>query len=171
MAYAWFLTVYKISPRKMWGRPVRYCAMDDFTPKIYAEKGSWSETEVLGNYAVVKVSASAPLLAEIATDNKYFYQFPVIALDDFLDVMNAQDIIDLQTRIVAMGYTDEEMTGNLGTRWNTLTLRQVLTFIANRRRKPRYDPVQDKIILDGDVVVCKPIEKVDSEVTTTGITK
>jgi len=59
----YFLCPYKrslIIPRQ------RYCAMNDFHAQIRADGGAWSESEVAGNQAVVKISASASLLAIIA---------------------------------------------------------------------------------------------------------
>ena len=55
---AWYLCEYK---RKIGAiRPTRYCAMDDFTKQIYPS-GSWSETEIDGNKAIVKVNTTVEI--------------------------------------------------------------------------------------------------------------
>jgi len=56
---AWYICPYKLRPEKgIDGMPTRYCAMDDFTKVIMAEKGDWSEAEIEGDCAIVKVRAS-----------------------------------------------------------------------------------------------------------------
>ena len=54
MAIAWFICGYKLRRANM-----RYCAMDDFTALINTDAGTWSESEVLGGSALVKVRANA----------------------------------------------------------------------------------------------------------------
>lgn len=73
---AWYICPYK--RRLDAPRPTRYCAMDDYTQQIiYTDGGNWSETEVEGDRAIVKVSASKDTLKEL---NKVFERLP----DDFL---------------------------------------------------------------------------------------
>lgn len=60
---SWYIVPYKIvesTPRN-----TRYCAMDDYTSVIYGEGGQWTETEVLGNRAIVKVRASETALTTL----------------------------------------------------------------------------------------------------------
>ena len=138
--------------------------MDDYTPLIYGEGGRWAETEVLGNYALVKVRASQATLDTIAVDPVIF-RIPLNHLDLRLGDLTPQQRNALQDRVIAMGYTAEEIKAVLGNNWADVTLGQVLHFAASRRRKPRYDAVQDEIVLDGIIQACRQVESVDAEVT------
>ena len=78
LIFAWYIAPYKLRAERFFnGCPIRYCAMDDFTKQIIKEKGSWVETEVEGDRAIVKVSASEKVLAEL---DKVFERLP----DDFM---------------------------------------------------------------------------------------
>ena len=159
MAIAWFVTNYN---RRNGFFPTRYCAMDDFTAQIEADGGDWTETEVLGGYAIVKVRASAETLTTIA-GTAGFYRIPTAALDSTLASLTNAQRTAIRNRVEAMGYTTEEITAAFPNLRNA-TLRQVLRFAAGRRRKPRYDAVSDAIVLDGEVQSCRSIEDVDAEV-------
>lgn len=63
MPTAWFLCPYK--RRAHPARLERYCAMDDLTPEILAGGGEWSEAEIAGNQAIVRVRATSAALASI----------------------------------------------------------------------------------------------------------
>ena len=81
MPVSWFICPYK---RRLGGTfPIRYCAMDDYTTQIEADGGRWAESEVLGNHAIVKVSASAATLTTIAGTSG-FQRIPVNALETTL---------------------------------------------------------------------------------------
>lgn len=165
MATAWFITVYKQatpSPRYLY--PARYCAIDDYSDEINALGGFWSDTEVLGNYALVKVRASAAGLTQLA-NRPNFFRLPVDRLDDSLGSLSQQTLLNIRDRIVSMGYTLEEIQAALPADWRSITLRQLLRFVASRRRKPRYDVQQGMFFLDGEVQVCKSVEAVDAEVS------
>jgi hypothetical protein len=55
---AWFLCPYKRDTKDR--QLTRYCAMNDYNSLIYKQdRGSWSEAEVEGDRAIVKVNASA----------------------------------------------------------------------------------------------------------------
>lgn len=162
MPTAWFLTIYKTG-RKVWGRPTRYCAMDDFTELIFSGGGNWSETEVLGNYALVKVRASVALLSTIA-DAPGFYRVPVARLTETFGSLSQQTLLALRNRVIAMGYTAEEISAALPANWRQITLGQLARFIASRRLKPRYDAVSGTIVLDGIVQTCKDPAIVDTEI-------
>lgn len=170
MPVGWFLCPYKVgsSPRD------RYCAMNDFTAAIWADNGYpqgnvpgspefWSETEVLGNHAIVKVRASAPLLATIAAEPG-FTRFPKDALGTSLsDLTNAQKLA-LRDLVEGLGYSRAEWRARLGDDLGAVTLRQVLRFIATRRRKPRFDEASQAIVLDGDEQPCRDLDVVDAAV-------
>jgi hypothetical protein len=165
MALAWFICQYKIKTGN-W-RPVRYCAMDDFTAQINADGGSWAESEVLGGYALVKVRANTTTLTTIGGTTN-FQRIPNwVNLSDILSTLTTAQRTAIQNRILAMGYTQAEINAVMGnnlTAWRTRTLRQLLNFIAQRRLKPRWDSETQQIVLDGVLVACKPIASVDAEV-------
>lgn len=162
MAIAWFITFYK---RRAGPRPIRYCAMDDFTAQINADGGTWAESEVLGGYAVVKVNAAAATLTAIA-GTAGFQRIPVATtLGTAMSALSNAQRTAIRNRLEAMGYTLGEIQGALGTNLAGVTLGDVLRFAAQRRLKPRYDSVQDQIVLDGDYQPCRPIADVDAAVT------
>ncbi len=160
MAIAWYICSYK----RVVGahRPTRYCAMDDFTPQIQADGGAWAETEVLGNYALVKVRASQTTIDLIAAAQG-FLRIPLARLDVLLSSLTQAQRTAISDRLTAMGYTADEITalGNIRNR----TLGDVLRFAASRRLKPRYDAVGDQIVLDGPVQTCRLVNDVDGRIT------
>ena len=160
MAIAWFICPYK---RKQGAaRPTRYCAMDDFTAQIFGEGGKWSETEILGNRAIVKVRASDALLNTIAAAPT-FRRIPLAALDNSLSSLTVGQRTAIRNELLDAGYTLDEVN----TRFPDLavvTLRQVLRFMASRRLKPRYDQPTDSIVCDGAVQNCRAVESVDGDV-------
>lgn len=167
MALSWFICQYKLKAGPGGLLNTRYCAMDDFTPQIVADGGAWSETEVLGGYAVVKVRAAASTLTTIGNATGYTRIPNHVNLNDTLGDLTATQRTRLVNLIDAMGYTPAELAAALGVNlaaWRTKTLRQVLIFIAQRRLKPRWDEIQGQIVLDGILQACRPIAEVDTEV-------
>jgi uncharacterized membrane protein (UPF0136 family) len=164
MATAWFVCEYKIRPDV---RPIRYCAMDDFTSTIEADGGAWSESEVLGGYAVVKVRAAAATLTSIGGTVGY-YRIPSFThLTDVLTGLTAGQRTAIQNRILAMGYTQAEIDAAMGNTlalWRQKVLSTLLRFIAQRRLSPRWDSIQQQFVLDGALRDCKPIDAVNTEV-------
>ena len=156
---AWFVCPYKRLPRNL---PMRGCSMLDFSAQIRSDGGSWSETEVLGNVALVKVSASAATLTAIE-GAAGFIRLPLTSLSDPLTLLNPGQRNQLRGRITALGYSTSEFDAavpNLA----TATFGDVLNFAATRRLKPRYDSNTDTIVIDGPVQNCKPVSSVDSKV-------
>lgn len=165
MSLAWFICGYKIFSLHGGVNNGRVCAMDDFSPQIIGQDGGgWAETEVLGGYAVVKVSASDATLTTIA-GTAGFQRIPAHwALTDTLgDLTNPQKNAIL-SKLNAMGYTNAEINAALPNNWQNVTLGQVLRFAAQRRLTPRYDDVQQQIVLDGALVGCRPVADVDAAV-------
>lgn len=161
MPTTWFICPYK---RRDYNNQIgRYCAMDDFTPQIIADGGSWSESEVLGNRAIVKVNADASTLSLIAGTTG-FKRLPKDLLNSSLSDLTAGQKQALRDEVLDMGYTISEINDAFPNDLGTYTLKQVLQFMATRRLKPRYDGGTDTIILDGAEVVPKDIDKADSEV-------
>jgi hypothetical protein len=160
---AWFIVPYK--RRSDPGEIIRYCAMDDFTTQINADGGSWSESEVLGDQAVVKVNASAGTLTTIA-GTAGFQRIPNhIALTDTLGDLTTAQRNAIVSRLQSAGYTLTEIRTVMPSGgWASVTLAQVLRFFSSRRLKPRYDAATDTIFIDGIVQSCRPIEHVDASV-------
>ena len=57
---------------------MRYCAVDDFTLDVLRDGGEWSEAEVFGNRAIVRVRAGPATLARIARGS----DIPIQRIDD-----------------------------------------------------------------------------------------
>ncbi len=162
MPVAWYIIPYK---RRVGSRrPRRYVEIDDYTSQIRAAGGDWSETEVLGNRALVKVRASAGILAAL-NDVPGFRRIPKDRLDDSLSDLSAGVKTALRNEIFDMGYTVSEVQDKFGSDLGAYTLRDVLRFMTRRRRKPRYDSGADEIVLDGLNQPCRDIDSVDFAVT------
>jgi hypothetical protein len=138
--------------------------MNDYTVDIRTYGGDWTETEVLGNRAIVKVRAPAAVLNALNAVAG-FKRVPKDRLDDSLADLPAGVKQALRNELEDMGYTVAEIQERFGGDIGQYTLRQVLRFAARRRRKPRYDAATDTIYADGIVQACRSIESVDAEVT------
>ncbi len=158
---AWYLCQYKRDINAP--HPARYCAMDDYTAQIVADGGRWAETEVLGNWAIVKVSALPATLDAIAADPG-FRRFGKSALALTLADLTAGQKAALLSWITNMGYSVAEVRAVLGNDLGAHTFGDFLRFMATRRRAPRYDQATDTIVLDGPDQACKSPDAVDAEV-------
>lgn len=161
MPVAWYIAPYK--PRTGAQMPTRYCAMDDFTAQIFGDGGTWTESEVLGNRAIVKVRASAGTLTSINAAQG-FVRLPKDALGTALSDLTSQQKTALRNQLTDAGYTLAEIQARFGSDLGAFTLGDVLRFMASRRLKPRYDTGTQTIVCDGDVQDCRSIDSVDSEV-------
>lgn len=137
--------------------------MDAFTAAIVADGGGWAESEVLGQAAVVKVRAAAATLNQIAGEEG-FLRVPVARLDDPLSSLTAAQKTAVRNRVVALGYTAGEVTSRFPGDLGDYTLRDLLGFVASRRRRVRYDEATDTVIADGEVVAPRPVDDVDAAV-------
>jgi len=160
MPTAWFITNYVRRPGP---RIIRYCRMNDYTPAIFGDGGDWYDTEVLGGYAIVKVRAAQATLDAIAADPA-IYRSPTRDLSDLLSTLTPGQASDLRDRVLAMGYTADEITAVLGANIRQRTLGQVLRFCATRRREARYDAIADAIVLDGAITSCFSVDEVNARV-------
>lgn len=136
--------------------------MDDFTAQVLADGGAWTEAEVLGDCAIVKVRASAATLTAIA-GAQGIQRIPLTRLDDPLSSLTNAQRNAIRNRIIAMGYTTAELNAafpNLA----QATLGQVLRFAASRRLRPRYDQATDTIVCDGQQDPVRSVDSVDAEV-------
>jgi hypothetical protein len=131
--------------------------MDDFTPQIYGEGGRWAETEILGNRAIVKVRASVATLTTIA-GTAGFRRLPKDRLDDSLADLPQNIKKKLRDEALDAGYTIAQFNARFPGGLGSVTLRNVLRFLATRRLKPRYDAPSDTIVLDGPVQPVRPVD-------------
>lgn len=165
MALAWFVCQYEIMAPPHNFR--RFCAMNDFNTQIQADGGAFAESEVLGGYALVKVRASSTTLTTIGNTANFFRIPNWVNLTDTLGSLTTTQRNAIQTRILAMGYTQAEINAALGSTlsaWRTITLGQVLRFITTRRLLSRWDAVQQQFVLDGPAVPCEPVANIDTQV-------
>lgn len=139
------------------GRKVRYCAMDDHTAAI--KRGGWSESEILGDRAIVKVSDSKAVIDSITACTK----LPLNDLKSSLNSITSEQLTSIHDEILDEGYSQEELDSAIPD-LKSSTLETVLKFMATRRLQPRYDFVGDKIVLDGPVQPVKSIDILDKEV-------
>ncbi len=163
MTVAWFIVPYK----RMAGahQPTRYCSMDDFTASILADGGAWSETEVLGSVALVKVRASDATLTTINAAAGMLRIPNHFALSDTLGDLTAGQRTAIVNQLQTMGYDITEIRNVMPAGgWASVTLGQVLKFAATRRLRPRYDSGTDTIICDGASDPVRPVDDVDGEV-------
>lgn len=156
----WYIVPYKQRLGQHW--PTRYCAMDDYTEEIVESGGWWSETEVLGDRAIVKVRARRAVLNAL---DVVFKRLPKSRLDDSLADLSSKVKQAIKSELLDMGYSVSEILERLPGDLGDYTLRGVLRFMARRRLKPRYDSETDMIVLDGPVQECRSVESVDGEVT------
>lgn len=138
--------------------------MDDFTDQIQADGGTWSETEVLGNHALVKVRANAGTLTTINAATGFIRIPNHVDLNDTLGDLTGAQRTAIRDKALALGYTQAEIDEALPANWQAVTLRQVLRFFARRRLKPRYEVTTDEILLDGPEQPVTPVETVDARV-------
>lgn len=133
--------------------------MDAFTDAIRADGGSWAETEVLGQRAVVKVNASTATLSTIA-GTAGFTRVPLARLEDPLSSLTNGQRTAIRNLILGLGYAPAEVTARFPNLAQA-TVGDVLRFMASRRRKVRYDAQTDAIVDDGDVVAPASVDAVD----------
>lgn len=163
MALAWFVVPYaRRNPGQV--PPKRYCAIDDFTAQIRADGGDWSEIEILGSAAIVKVRASAGTLTTIG-GAAGFLRFPNhVNLSDTLGDLTANQRQAIINEALSLGYSQAEIDAALPANWQAVTLRQVLNFFRTRRLRPRYVAATDAIVCDGQQDPVKPLDVVDAAV-------
>lgn len=154
---AWYIAPYK--RRENSHRPTRYCAMDDYTQQIiYKDGGNWSETEVLGDRAIVKVKAEEKTIETLDT---VFKRLPVDSLDSGLTTKTAEVKTSISSELADMGYKSSDTSKvNL----DTCKAVDLLKVMATKRLAPRYDAEKDLIICDGIEQQCRSIESVDKAV-------
>lgn len=128
-----FLAPVREHPRG--GRPMRYCAAEDYQDLIAADGGDWQCAETLGNHTLIKIRASAATLQTINADPQ-FIRLPKDRLDDPLADLTVAQRNALRNKILELGYTAAEITAALGNDLRQRTLREVLLFMVSRHRDP-----------------------------------
>lgn len=121
----------------------------------------WSESEVLGDRAIVKVNAPENVLNEL---DKVFFRLPKDDLGSSLYGLTPAERKKLKDELLDMGYSDSEIRAELGDNLSKKTLKEYLDFATTRRLKPRYDKTSNSIVLDGPIQACKSIEMLDREI-------
>jgi hypothetical protein len=130
-----------------------------------ADGGAWSETEILGSAAVVKVRASLATLTTIAGTAGFQY-IPLTLLTAPLSSLTLAQRNAIVTKAQALGYSVAEIQAAFpGADLSAFTLGDVLRFLATRRLMPRYDVGSDTIICDGALQPVRPVADVDAAVT------
>lgn len=161
MAVGLFLAPYKRLAAAAF--PSRYCAMDDFTAAILADGGVWSEAEILGNQAIVKVRASAATLASINAAPGVT-RIPLDTLAAPLSSLTPAQRTAVRNQVLAAGYSAAEVNAAIPD-FSLVTVRDVLVLLATRRLLPRYDSGTDTIVTDGVPQPCKSVDQMDVEVS------
>ena len=165
MPVTWVLVPYKRDTTA--DMPTRYVAINDFTPRILADGGDWSETEVAGpgmGWAIVKFRTQTnELLTEVCGTPGY-RRFPKDNLADRLLGISQNQLGEISNLLRQAGYTQAEIDSAMGQAWSAKTLGDLARLWSTRRKTPRYDPKTDAIICDGEPVPCKSVDTVDSEV-------
>lgn len=166
MAIAWIMCPYK---RRVGDtKPTRYPAIKDFQAQIDADGGAWCETEVLGNFAIVKVRASDTLIATISSQPEFLYLLGDTPLDTLMSNLSAQERNVINTRLKTQGYPQAEIDAALGSnlnQWQQHTYRDLLNLSATRRLRARYDAPSDTIVCDGAAIAPpRSIAFVDTQV-------
>ena len=161
MAIAWYICPYKTF--RTTPIPTKICAMNDFNVLIAADGGAWAETEVLGNRAIVKVRASAATLTAIA-GTATFRRIPLAALDDPLSSLSVGQRNAIRDELLDAGYTLAEVNARFPD-LATVTLGEVLRFMASRRLRHRYDAPSDTFICDGPEQPTKAVDLVNEDIT------
>jgi hypothetical protein len=161
MATQWFICPYKLRDKTFMSRPMRYCAMDDYTARIEKDNGAWVESEVGDGYAIVKVRAEEETLEGITGDG--FVPIALSGVDDEMSSLGDEELAAIRAAILAMGYTEAEIAASLG-EIAKCTLGDVLTFCASRRAVLAYDEASESMVSTDVYESCKPVSDVDEAV-------
>lgn len=160
MPIGFFVAPYKRAVITVQSPRRRYCVMADAQSVIAADDGDWSETEYLGNRALVKVRASAATLSDIASAPN-IRRLPKDTLDTNLSDLTGPQKTALRGELEDAGYSLAEIQARFGNDLGAFTLRDVVRFATQRRLKPRYDIPTDTIFVDGPIQACRDIVDVD----------
>lgn len=167
MAIGWFICGYDIQAGGKGN--VRECAMNRHNALIFGDGGNWSNVEVLGGVALVKVRASASTLTTVSGTTGFSRLTNHALITDSLSDLTVAQRNAITTRILAMGYTQAELDTTMGNTlalWRQKSFETLLQFIAGRRVKSRFDFDTHQFVFDGPFIPCgKTVAMLDSEVT------
>jgi len=159
---SWYIVPYKLRPENPEQPELqRYCAMDDYSQQIiYIDSGKWSEVEILGDRAIVKVLAEETTLLTL---DSIFKRLPKDLLGESLSDLSTGVKNALKDEMLDQGYTIQEIKDSLGNDLGASTLRDVLKFMATKRIPPRND--NGTIIFDRTPIPCEDVELIDVRIT------
>lgn len=162
----WFLCKYLQDPTLPRVPPAFYPAFALYDEEIQREGGAWKMEHIGTNWCVIKARISDALAQTIGLDINC-RRIPMTSLDRPLsDLTNAQRN-GLRDLAIEMGYTLAEIRSALGNNLSNVTLRQLLTFLASRRIKARWDRSVSQVVFDGPAVLLAHglVERLDAMVT------
>lgn len=160
MSIAWYIVPRVKETRPDQPQPARLCEIALYTRQILDAGGKVSCIEVLGNRDIVKVIAPDAILAIL--DGKY-KRLPKDRLDDSLSDLPVTTKAALKDEILDMGYSIEELREKFSSDLQC-TLRDILSFMATRKRQFRRIPETGDYVCDGAILKCHSIEYLDSKV-------
>lgn len=163
MPVAWLVCGYR---RQTGGRPTirRVPAFDGYMEQIQADGGNAAWTEILGQRCIAKIRAATGTLAAIAAEPDVT-RIPAAALDSPLSSLTTQQRAALRQLAIDCGYTTADWAAAFPNGISGVTLREVLIFLARRRRRVRYDEATDTILDDGPDEPVTPVGVVDLTVS------
>lgn len=151
MATYWWICRY-VKAMGEFGRPfVRVSAFESYHDDLTKEGAKWRYEEIAGNRCLVRAEMSDALAQTIALDVNCL-PLPLKRLDQTLGELSPQARSTLQDLAVEMGYSLTEIRNRLGNNVATVTLGQLLRFLASRRIKPRYSDDKTDVVFDGPVI-------------------
>jgi len=158
----WYIVPYERDRRLGSPQPARHCALCKYNKQIWDAGGKWTCVEVLGNRAIVKMKAPVAIHELVAG---LYKKLPKDRLDGSLSDLPAAAKTALKNEILDMGYTPEEVLTKFGNDLGQYPLRDVLKFMAKRKRAPRYVTPSDDFVCDGDIEeLTGSIEYIDNKV-------
>jgi 3D (Asp-Asp-Asp) domain-containing protein len=164
MPVRWFIADYKRDTSV--SHPRQYCVIADYQALITADGGKWSDMTIGKGTALAKVSASSATLQTIAADPAVLPIPAGLTLQDTLSSLTTNQKNVLRNKVLAMGYTAQEIQDKIGSDLGAVTLGQLLRFLATRWIYPRYDKATDTIVFDTGIEMPPPktVDKLDAEV-------
>lgn len=157
----WLLVPYRIKQRPG-GHYFRYPAIDDYRKDLEKAGGVWEESEVLGNHALVYCKADAGALEKILQDPDF------LQLPEAMEELTPRQTTELVQRLRLLGFPLAEIQEKLGGDLTSLTYKQLLSFITQRRVTPRPSGDRTTFVFDGEVISAKPVEELEKVVDAGG---
>ncbi len=134
MAIAWFTVPYVpaiITAGERPGRELLLLQQHDL-------RAQWSEVEILGNRAIVKMEAAPTVLLAVAA-LPGVYRFPFRYLKEPVSSEPLAVRLLLRQEMLDQGYTNEQINGRFGRGFEGATFRDVLLFMCSLWKRPFLD--------------------------------